>query len=61
MHCGALVCTVVLITIRKSMAGDHCDVAVLLSWLFVPSVPLALFPSIYLSESKALHMVETQE
>lgn len=45
--CGAPVCVALLIILRKSVAKDHCGVAVFLAWLFILSVPLSLFPSIH--------------
>lgn len=51
--CEALVCAAVLIIMKKSMAEDSCDFAVFQSWLFILSVPLSLFPSIYLSLIKS--------
>lgn len=48
-RCGVLVCAALLTVIRKSVAEDHCGVAVFLFWLFILSVPLSL--SFYPSES----------
>lgn len=45
--CGAPVYAALLIIIRKSVAEDHCGVAVFLAWLFILPVPLSLFPSIH--------------
>lgn len=54
-RCGVLVCAALLTVIRKSVAEDHCGVAVFLFWLFILSVPLSL--SFYPSESSEKHHI----